>query len=329
MGDRATMSAVVQHRYGAVASEVLSLDRIPVPTPGDGEALVRVRAAGVDRGTAHLMAGRPLVIRPWFGLRGPRQPVPGMDLAGVVEAVGAEGSGLTPGDEVFGIGRGTCAELAVAPVAKLVRRPEHVPWEQAGAATISGITALQAVRHEAEVQGGERVLVLGASGGVGTFAVQIARSAGARVAGVCSGAKADLVSSLGAEDVYDHADDEWMGAGPFDVVLDIGGNNSLRTLRRVLTERGRLVVVGGEGGGPLLGGIDRQMRASMLSPFVRQSLGFFVSKEAKTDIQALGDLLAAGDVVTSIGQVYPLGRTAEAIDEMLAGRARGKLVVMP
>jgi NADPH:quinone reductase-like Zn-dependent oxidoreductase len=322
-----TMAAVVQRRYGPVAAEVCSLEQVLVPSPGDGEVLVRVRAAGVDRGVWHLMAGRPMVARLAFGLRWPKQPVPGMDVAGVVEAVGAGVAGLVPGDEVFGIGRGTYAGWAVAPAAKLVHRPANVTWEQAGAAAISGLTALQAVRDQARLEPGERVLVLGASGGVGTFVVQIAEQVGATVVGVCSAAKADLVRSLGADEVFDHASDDWKAAGPFDAVIDIGGNNSLRTLRRVLTPRGRLVITGGEGGGRLLGGIDRQFRAALLSPFVGQKLGFFVSKEVKPDLEAVRDLLASGAVVPSIGRTYPLERAPEAIDDLSAGRARGKLVL--
>ena len=323
-----TMSALVQHRYGEVAADVLKLERVPVPRPGRGEVLVRVRAAGVDRGVWHLMAGLPLAVRPAFGLRRPRQPVPGLDLAGTVLAVGEGVEALAVGDEVLGIGTGTFAQYAVAPAAKLVARPGFVPVEQAAALSISGLTALQAVRDRARVVAGERVLVLGASGGVGTYVVQVLRSAGAHVTAVCRGDRAELVRSLGADEVIDRTAERWWERSDrWDVILDGGGNAPLRTLRRALTPHGRLVVIGGEGGGRLLGGVDRQLRARLWSPFVGQTLGGIVSKEDGRDIGVLRDMVMAGELTPVVERTWPLAEGAAAVDHLRAGEVRGKVVL--
>lgn len=324
----ATMTAVVQRRYAEVAADVLTLEEVPVPTAGAGEVLVRVAAAGVDRGVWHLMVGRPLVVRLGFGLRRPKQPVPGLDVAGTVVALGSGVTELAVGDEVFGVGRGTYAEFAVAPVEKLARRPEALPVQQAAAVAISGMTAIQAVRDHAAVRPGERVLVLGASGGVGTYLVQMARGAGAHVTGVCSAAKADVVHSLGADVVLDHATDTWLTDGSrFDVILDGGGNHRLRALRRALARHGRLVIIGGEAGGRWFGGIDRQFRAKAWSPFIGQTLTFFISHENRADVEAVGEMILADQVTPAIGRTFPLAETAAAIDHIGTGQARGKAVI--
>jgi NADPH:quinone reductase-like Zn-dependent oxidoreductase len=324
----ATMTAVVQRHYGEVAAEVLSLAEVPVPTPGKGEVLLRMRASAVDRGVWHLMAGTPKAVRVAFGLRHPKHPVPGLDVAGTVVALGPGVTELGVGDEVFGVGRGAYAQYAVAPVAKVVRRPVGIPVEQAAAVPISGMTAIQAIRDHAQVQAGERVLVLGASGGVGTYLVQMARAAGAHVTGVCSGPKADLVRALGADEVLDHASDTWLTDGSrFDVILDGGGNHRLRDLRGALTEHGRLVIVGGEGGGSLFGGLDRQFRAKAWSPFLHQTLTFLVSREDGADVEAVGEMILAGQVTPAVDRTFPLADIAAAVDHLGSGQARGKVVI--
>ena len=321
------MRAIVQDTYGS--ADVLRLDDIDVPEPGTGEVLVQVRAAGVDRGVWHLMRGEPLIARVALGLRRPRRRVLGGDVAGVVAKVGPGVTGFEVGDEVFGVGKGTFAELAVVPVKKLVHVPAGVPLEQAAAAPISGITALHAVREVGKVQPGQSVLVIGAAGGVGTYAVQIAKAAGAEVTAVCSGAKADLVRSLGADHVVDYTRDDIVELGQrYDVVLDIAGNRTLRQLRRVLAPKGTLVIVGGEEGGRWLGGIQRNLWAALWSPFISQRLRAFVSRERGADIQALAEMMAAGTVTPAVERTFPLAEAADAIRHLHAGHARGKVVVL-
>ncbi|WP_448624194.1 NAD(P)-dependent alcohol dehydrogenase [Geodermatophilus sp. URMC 64] len=325
-----TMTAVLQDRYGSEPETVLRLGTAPRPSIGDGEVLVRVRAASVDRGTWHLMAGLAYPIRLVFGLRRPRFANPGRNLAGTVEAVGRGVTGFRPGDEVYGVaaGNGTFAEYVAVGSDRLAAKPANLSFEQAAAVPVSGSTALQAVRDHGRVQAGEKVLVIGASGGVGSFAVQIAKALGAHVTGVASTGKLDQVRALGADDVLDYtAGDVVDGRRRYDVVLDIGGNRPLRQLRRALTPKGRLVIVGGETGGRWLDGLDRQLRAVLLSPFIGQRLGFFVNKENAADLTALRELIEAGAVTPLIDRTYPLGETAAAIRRMLDGRAAGKLVV--
>jgi NADPH:quinone reductase-like Zn-dependent oxidoreductase len=323
------MTAIVQDRYGAAPESVLRLADIARPMMRDDEVLVRVHAASVDRGSWHIMAGLPYPIRlAGFGLRRPRYTNPGRNLAGTVEAVSVGVTGFRPGDEVFGMSTGTFAEYATARTGKLARKPANLSFEQAAAVPVSGSTALQAVRDRGRIRPGEKVLIIGASGGVGSFAVQIAKAYGADVTGVCSTAKADLVLGLGADRVLDHTADAGTDDGfRYDVILDIGGNTPLSRLRRALTPRGRLVIVGGETGGRLLGGSSRQVRAQLLSPFVRQTLGTFVAAEKSADLDALRDLIEAGTVTPAVDRTYPLAETAAAIRHLLDGRARGKLVV--
>jgi NADPH:quinone reductase-like Zn-dependent oxidoreductase len=326
---RATMRAVVHDTYGE-AVDVLRLERVPVPEVGDDEVLVRVRAAGVDQGVWHITAGLPYPIRlAGYGLRAPKVRVRGNDLAGVVERVGAAVTGFQVGDEVYGYGRGTFAELSLADPGKLARKPANLSFEQAAAAPVSGLTALQAVRRGG-VRPGHEVLVLGASGGVGSFAVQIAKAAGGTVTGVASGGKLDLVRALGADRAIDYrTDDLSADTGRYDVIIDIAGNRSLRSLRQLLTPRGTLVITGGEGGGRWLGGTDRQLRATALSPFVRQRLGTFVASENAADLDVLTALVESGQVTPALDRTYPLVDTAAAIGDLRAGRVRGKAVVVP
>jgi len=324
------MRAIVQDKYGPGAEQVLRLEQeVPEPTLGDGDVLVRVGAASVDRGTWHIMAGLPYPIRlAGFGLRAPKPLNPGRSVAGTIASVGPDVTALAPGDEVFGTCDGAFAEYACAQPGKLAAKPANLSFEQAAAVPVSGLTALQAVRDQGQVQTGQRVLVIGASGGVGTFAVQIAKSFGAEVTGVCSPAKADVVRALGADHVVDYTREDFAdGAQRYDVILDTGGNRPLAHLRRALTPRGRLVIVGGETDGRLLGGSDRQIRALLLSPLVRQKLGTFVASENAADLDVLRDLIEAGQVAPSIDRTYPLGEVPAAIGHMQDGHARGKVVI--
>jgi NADPH:quinone reductase-like Zn-dependent oxidoreductase len=319
------MRAIVQDRYGG--TEQLRLDELPDPVPGAGEVLVRVGAAGVDRGTWHAMAGMPLAARLALGLRAPRDRTPGRDVAGTVEAVGEGVPDYAVGDAVYGTARGSFAELAVVPVKRLARRPANLSVEEAAAVPVSGITALQAVRA-ARVAAGDRVLVIGASGGVGSYAVQLAADLGAHVTGVCGPAKADLVRSLGAERVVDHTTTPLGTIGErFDVVVDIAGHRPVRLLRALLTERGRLVIVGSETEGRWLGGLQRSIGAALLSPFVRQRLVMLAASENGTDLATLTDVIERGGMRPALERTFPLEQAAAAIDHVVAGRARGKVVV--
>ena len=321
------MRAVIQRRYGP--SDQLEVTTVPRPTIGADEALLRVRAAGVDRGVWHLMVGLPWVVRlAGYGVRRPKQPVPGLDVAGTVVEVGAEVDGFEVGDEVYGIATGAYAEYAGAKAAKLAHRPDSLAPEQAATIAISGGTATQAVLDVGRAEAGQRVLVLGASGGVGSFATQIAHAHGLHVTGVASGAKADYVRTLGADVVLDYATDDVGAQAPFDLIVDIGGRNRLSKLRRALAPRGTLVIVGGEGGGRITGGAGRQLRALALSPFVRQRLTTFVADEDARAWAPLRDLLATGEVVAPVDRTYDLAHVADAIDDLEAGRVRGKAVIV-
>ncbi|HYN67324.1 MAG TPA: NAD(P)-dependent alcohol dehydrogenase [Ornithinibacter sp.] len=319
------MRAIVQDHYGS--TEQLRLAEVPDPVAGAGEVLVRVRAAGVDRGTWHAMTGRPLAARLALGLRAPRDRTPGRDAAGTVESVGAGVTGYAVGDAVYGTARGSFAELAVVPTTRLARRPGNLSVEEAAAVPVSALTAFQALRS-AGVKDGDRVLVIGASGGVGSFAVQLAVDLGARVTGVCGPAKADLVRSLGAERVVDHTSTPLDSLGErFDAVLDIAGHRPVRTLRRLLTDRGCLVVVGSENEGRWLGGLQRSMGAALLSPFVRQRLVMLVASEDGADLAALTEVIERGAVRPALERTFELDQAAAAVDHVAGGHARGKVVV--
>jgi len=320
------MKAIVQDTYGE--TDVLELRDIDKPEIADDEVLVRVQAAGVDRGVWHLMTGLAYPIRLVAGLRAPKTTVPGMDMAGVVEAVGKDVTRFQPGDEVFGIGKGAFAEYARAPESKLAPKPANLTFDQAAAVAISGLTALQAVRDHGRVEPGQKVLIIGASGGVGTYAVQLAKAFGAEVTGVCSTTKVDMVRSIGADHVIDYTRDDFAGGEQrYDVILDIGGNSSLSRLRRALAPNGTLVIVGGEGGGRWLGGLDRQLRALVLSRFVGQKLRSFINNENHKDMIVLKELIESGKVTPVIDRTYPLTEAPEAIRYLEQGQARGKIVV--
>ena len=318
------MQAIVQDRYGE-AGDVLRLEQIDRPAIGTGEVLLRVLAAGVDRGVWHLMAGLPYLVRlAGYGVRAPRTP----GGRRVVAAIGTDVTRFQPGDEVFGIGDGSFAEYASAREDKLAPKPANLTVEQAAAVPVSALTALQAVRDRGHVQAGQKVLVIGASGGVGTFAAQIAKALGADVTGVCSTAKADMVRSIGAGRVLDYTrDDIATGENRYDVIVDTGGHRPVRQLRRALTPRGTLVIAGSETGGRWLAGIDRQLRAQLLSPFTGQKLGTLICSENSADLLALTELIQSGQVSPVIDRAYPLSETAAAIQYMREGRARGKVVI--
>jgi NADPH:quinone reductase-like Zn-dependent oxidoreductase len=322
-----TMKAIVGENYGG--ADALELREINTPKIADGEVRLRVHAAGVDRGVLHVMSGLPYPIRlAGYGLRAPKTPVPGMDVSGVVDAVGSDVTRFQPGDEVFGIGKGTFAEYARAPESKLAHKPANLTFEQAAVVAISGSTALQAVRDHGKVRPGQKVLIIGASGGVGTYAVQIAKSFEAEVTGVSSTTKVDLVRSIGAEHVIDYTLEDFAGGERrYDVILDIGGNASLSRLRRVLAPKGTLVIIGGETSGRWLGGTDRQLRAIVLSRFVAQTLGTFVAKENHEDMLVLAELIEAGKVTPVIDRAYPLSDAPDAIRYLEQGHARGKVVI--
>ena len=321
------MKAFWQDRYGG--TETLTVRDVPTPAPGKGEVLVRVRAVSIDLGTRHLMTGLPLVMRPFTGLRGPRQHVPGRALAGVVESVGEGITRFAPGDEVYGTASGALADLAVVPDRRLAPKPTSMSFAEAAAVPVSAPTALQGLRDKGGIQPGQSVLVIGASGGVGTYAVQLARALGAgRVDAVCSGAKAELVRSLGADEVIDYTRTEPGADGRrWDLVLDIAGNRPVAALRRLLTPRGTLVFVGGEGGGRWTGGMQRQIGASLRSPFVGHRLAMYVASENSRDLETLAELADAGRIRSAVDGPYPFEAAASAIARLDAGQARGKIVV--
>jgi NADPH:quinone reductase-like Zn-dependent oxidoreductase len=320
------MRAVRQQHYGG--TEQLELVEVDPPVPGKGEVLVRVAAAGVDRGTWHVMTGRPLVARLGLGLRRPRYPVPGRDVAGVVEAVGPGVTSVAVGDEVIGTADGSFAELAVVPERRLTRKPPALSFVEAAVLPVSGLTALNAVHDTAQVRAGQQVLVTGASGGVGTYVVQLAAARGAQVTAVCSGAKADLVRELGATDVIDYTcEDVDRDGRRYDVIIDIAGNRPLSQLRRSLAHDGTLVVVGGEGGGRWLGGLQRQLGAVLLSPFVKQRLTAVVSKEKGDDMARLAALVEQGQLRPVVDRTFPLAEAPAAIDYLDSGATRGKVAV--
>ena len=320
------MKAIVQERYGD--ADALELRDVDVPSPAAHEVLVRVAAAGVDRGVWHLMTGLPYAVRlAGYGLLRPKQQILGLDLAGTVAAVGTDVTDFAVGDEVYGIGTGSYAEYAVAEATKLARRPAHVTPEQAATLAISGGTAEQALFDVGGAEPGQRVLILGASGGVGSFAVQLAHAHGLHVTGVASAAKADHVTRLGADVVLDYRADDFTDEQPFDLIIDIGGRNRLSTLRSALTRRGTLVIVGGEDGGKVTGGSGRQVRAMIRSPFVTQRMTTFISDETAAKRTSLHELVEQGRVIAPVDRTVPLERAARAIDDLAAGRLRGKAVI--
>ena len=320
------MRAIVQDVYGS--ADRLHLAEIDKPVIAAGEVMVRVRAAGVDRGTCHLMRGEPYLMRILgFGFRGPKNRVPGLDVAGTVAAVGVGITRFQAGDEVFGISRGSFAEYAAAGEDKLVRKPASLSFEQAAAVAVSGLAAIKGLRA-GRIAAGQKVLIIGASGGVGTYAVQLARAFGATVTGVCSTTKSDLVRSIGADQVIDYTREDFAdGRQHYDLILDIGGNSRLSRLRRALTPKGTLVIAGDEGA--KWTGVGRQLRALALSPVVPQRLTMFISSTNKrqADLEALRQQIEAGHLTPIVGKTYPLPEVPEAIRHLEGGRAQGKIAI--
>ncbi|MFA9270931.1 MAG: NAD(P)-dependent alcohol dehydrogenase [Baekduiaceae bacterium] len=319
------MKAIIQPRYGS--PEVLRLQEVDQPVPKDDEVLVRVRAAAVNIGDWHLLRAIPYVIRLGLGLRRPRRQTPGRDIAGYVEAVGNEVKDFQPGDEVFGWSDGAFAEYVCTSETNLLPKPANVTLEQAAAVGDSAFTALAAVRDQGRVQPGQRVLINGASGGVGTFAVQIAKALGAHVTAVCSTRSVDMVRSLGADHVIDYQQQDFAETEhEYDVMLDLVGNRSLATCRRVLSPRGTYVIVGVRDAGRWLG-MGRQTKALLLAPFVRQRMRVFVVKHTREDLSTLRELVEAGEVAPVIEQRYPLREAAEALRHQGEGHPRGKIIL--
>ena len=322
------MRAIVQDTYGG--TEVLALREIDKPAIADDQVLVAVEAAGVDQGVWHLMSGLPYMVRVMgFGMRAPKLPVRGTEVAGRVEAVGATVTRFRPGDEVFGVCEGSFAAYAPAREDRLAPKPSNVTFDQAAAVPVSGGTALHSLRDKGELEAGQRALIIGAAGGVGTFAVQLAKASGAHVTGVCSGRKAELVRSIGADQTIDYTREDFAdGRRQFDLIVDTAGRRSLSHLRRALTPRGTLVIVGGEGGGRWTGGFGRQiLRAPLLSLFVGQRLRPVTYEERAEDLEALRARIEADEVTPVVGRTFPLAEAAEAIRFMHDGGAGGKVVL--
>ncbi|HEX2179041.1 MAG TPA: NAD(P)-dependent alcohol dehydrogenase [Actinomycetota bacterium] len=321
------MDAIVQDAYGSDARKLLRLAEVVRPAIQDDQVLVRVAAASVDRGTVHVMTGMPYAMRlAGFGARAPKAANPGRCFAGTIDSVGKQVTGFAPGDQVYGTSTGTFAEYVAAKPGKVALKPANLTFGQAAAVPISAVTALQAVRR-AGVGAADKVLVIGASGGVGSFAVQIAKAFGAEVTGVASTSKVEMVRALGAQHVVDYTAGDFLdGRVRYDLILDTGGNSRLADLRRALTPTGRLVLVGGESGARWLG-MGRQLKAALLSPLVKQKLGSLMSKENAEDLVVLTELIESGRVVPAVDKTYPLAEAAAAITYVWEGRARGKVVI--
>ena len=324
------MRAIVQRAYGSDPATVLRLEEVARPSPRSGEVLVEVAAASVDRGTWHLMAGRPQLMRLMgFGVRRPKALNPGRAFAGTVAEAGADVSELQPGDAVYGTGDGTFAEYVAAKVDKVAHKPQNLSFEDAAAVPVSAVAALQAVRDQAHLEAGQRSLVIGASGGVGSFIVQLVKAHGGHVTGVASTSKLDLVRQLGADEVIDYTHEDFAdGHRTYDAVFDTGGNRPLSQVRRALAPGGTLVVVGGETDGRWLGGFARNVRTMLLAPAVRgQQLRSLTSKENAADLETLRALFEEGALASAVDRAFPLAETPAAIRYLVEGRVRGKLVV--
>lgn len=328
--DTETMRAVVQDAYGSEPDAVLRMAEVARPTIRASEVLVEVAAASVDRGTWHLMTGRPLLMRLMgFGFQRPKALNPGRSFAGTVVSVGDGVTSLRLGDPVYGTCDGSFAEFVAADERKVARKPANLSFEQAATIPVSAVAAIQAVRDEAKLEAGQRVLLIGASGGVGSFILQLVKAAGAHATAVASTAKLDLLRELGADEVIDYTLEDFTDGGQvYDVIFDTGGNRRLSEVRRALASGGTLVIVGGESEGKLLGGFARNLRMMLIAPLVRgQRLRSLVSKENADDLDALRVLVEAGQVVPAMDRTYPLGETTVALRRQMAGHARGKIVI--
>jgi NADPH:quinone reductase-like Zn-dependent oxidoreductase len=321
------MKAIVQDKYGS--ADVLELRDVEKPQPGADELLIRVHAAGLDPGVWHLMTGLPYMVRGMgFGFRRPKIRIRGMDVSGTVEATGTNVIQLKRGDSVYGTCDGSFAEYACAKAERFAPKPANLSFEQAAAVPISGMTALGGLRDAGKLQPEQEVLIIGAAGGVGTYAVQLAKAFGAVVTGVCSTSKVELVRTIGADEVIDYTREDFAdGTRQFDLILDTAGRRPLSQLRRALTPQGTLVIVGGEGGDRWLGGFQRQIFAPLRSLFTEQKLMGLISKERHKDLMTLKKLIEAGKLTPVIDRTYPLREAPQAIRYLEQGHARGKVVL--
>lgn len=321
-----TMTAVVQYAYGS--AKTLRVAQVEIPQPGPNDVLVRVKAASVNQADVHLMTGRPTIMRIMgAGRKAPKVATRGLDVSGLVEKVGDAVTAVKVGDEVFGSGSGSFADYVLVRERSIALTPRDVSFEQAAALPVAGCAALLAVR-KGGVTAGQRVLVLGAGGGIGTYAVQLAHARGAHVTAVCGADKHDLVRSLGADELVDYTSTDVTESGQlFDVILDIAGARPIDRLRRILAPRGTLVVVGAEGGGPILGGLGRQLTTLVLNPFSRQTLSSLVSAERTATLNDLAAMVADGSVTPAITRTYPLAQAQDAVGYVARGHAAGKVVV--
>jgi NADPH:quinone reductase-like Zn-dependent oxidoreductase len=320
------MKAIVQHRYGA--PDVLEFQEVAPPAIAADQALVRVRAASVNPYDWHYVTGTPYLVRPSAGLFRPKSPTPGADLAGQVEAVGADVTGLQPGDEVFGLGHGSFAEYVSVRADKLVRKPAEVTFEQAAAVPMAALTALQGLRDRGRIRSGQQVLINGASGGVGTFAVQLAKSFGAEVTGVCSPRNVAAIRALGADHVLDYTREDFTGSGQrYDLILDVAGNRSIADRRRALRPTGTLVLVGGPKDNRWFGPAGSLVRLLLAGRFSRQTMVGMLTRNSPEDLAELAELLAAGKVTPVIERAYSLPDVPAALRHVGAGHARGKIVI--
>ncbi len=319
------MKAIVYHNYGS--PDVLKGEEIEKPTAGDDQVLIRVRAASVNPLDSHLMRGRPYIMRIMMGLRKPKITRPGVDVAGPVEAIGRKVTQFKPGDEVFGSCRGAFAEYACTSESALVIKPDNVTFEQAASVPVAAYTALQGLRDKGQIQAGQKVLINGAAGGVGTFAVQIAKSFGAEVTGVCSTRNVDMVRSIGADRVIDYTQEDFTKSGQrYDLIFDLVGNHSLLACRRVLNPKG-IYLGAGIVGGSMIGLLARLITAPVLSRFVSQNFVVLMARRSKEDLTIMHELMAAGKVTPVIDRHYRLSEVPEAIRYLEEGHVRGKVVI--
>ena len=322
----ATMRAVVHARFGAPA-DALELAEVSTPNVASDEVLVRVAASGVAIGDWLTVAGQPYIARPMFGIRTPKQRITGFELAGTVVAVGGDVTRFAVDDEVFGLAHGTLADYAAVSQESLAPKPASLSLEQAAAVPISAVAALQALRDSGKIAGGQTVLIVGASGAVGTYAVQIAKALGAEVTGVASTRNLEMVRSIGADYVIDYRSEDITDSGRrYDLIIDIAGNRSIAKLRSVLAPTGTLVIVGGSGG-PVTMGFGRTIRAVATTLFTRQSLTGFFAKNTRHDLEVLAEMIGAGDIVPVIDRSYPLDQTVEALEHVGSRHTQGKTVI--
>jgi NADPH:quinone reductase-like Zn-dependent oxidoreductase len=319
------VKAIIHSRYGN--AEVLQLTTLERPVPQQNEVLIRVKAAGLDYGQWHLMTGKPYVMRLATGLTKPKQRVLGADVSGVVHAVGADVTRFKVGDAVFGAASRTFAEFTIAREDQLCLKPERLSFEQAAASAISGVTALIGLRGVAKVRPGQSVCVIGAGGGVGSWAVQLARHFGAHVTAVCSTSKLEFVRSLGATSVIDYTKAPLPSDGRFDVILDLAGNRPLGVLRKALAPRGTLVLGGGEGGDRFFGGMGRTLRAVLWSMFLKQRLAMLMGFVKPEPLRSLAEILGQPGVTPAVDRGFPLEQAADAMRALVSGQVRGKLVL--